>query len=289
MNSKRFFAVCISFLAIHCAQSKTEPEANAAPPPVTPAPPAVEVPAPAPEPAKAVEAAPAPPAEEVWRVKKGKLGWMPKPIQIGRFKNKKLPGYTTDVCFNYKDFSVVETTSTGEMGSAEIVIRYPSDQHKNICAPEFKGKYANLKIMEGHFAGVAGDYVVVDGDDKSEGIIEFQLFQVADGKEAFRARRNQDEELSITRKDGKSSVIFYGKLKVTCELALDGEPCWKKVLEQNGVTKPLTMPDCKKAFAAAKMELHELALVTARAQIADLSKPKVEFTGGKAVCAAAPP
>lgn len=292
-DTKRFLFLMFSLIIVQCAHSRSEPDANTVPV-APPAPPKMEEAAPTPPVPPAASAPARPPAppvlkDEIWRVKHGKIAGLPKPSQIGRFKNKKLPGYTTDMCFHFKTFAVVETTSTGEIGSAEIVVRYPTEGQKDLCSPEFKGKYANLKIVEGHLAGVAGDYIVVDGDDKSEGLPEFQLFQVSDGKEVFRARRNGDEELVVVRKDGKTSLTFFAKLKVTCELAADGEVCWKKVLAQNEIKNAVVMPDCKTAFAAAKMELHELALVTTRARVSDLAAPKVEFLGGKATCMPAPP
>lgn len=295
-HSKRIFSVVLSCLVVACAHSKTEPEANAAPPPAeVPAPAPPPTPPPAPEPALSAKpvaepkVAPVAPAEQSWKVKKGKIADQPKPVQIGRFKNKKLPGYTTDVCFNYKDFGVVETSSTGEIGSAEIILRYASSEHKNACAPDFKGKYVNLKIIEGHFAGVAGDYIVVDGDDRTEGTIDFQMFRLTDGIQAYRGRRNPDEELTVLKKDGVTSVVYFAKVKVGCELAAEGEECWKKVLAANGVKKSLAMPECKAAFAAAKMQNFELALVTIRARVPDVSAPKIEFLGPKATCAPAPP
>lgn len=258
------------------AASPSEPEAPVAP--------AIESPK---EPAAKAEAA-APtataPANEVWKVVKGKIaGEWPKALLIGKFKNKKLPGFTSDICYKFKDFSLVETKSTGEMGSAELVMR-----HEPTCAKDFQGKYTNLKIIEGHFAGIAGDYVVVDGDDKTEGVIEFQLFDLKNGKEAYKGRRNPDEEFHITRQNGVTSVIFFAKIKVLCELAADGEACWKKVLEQNDVPKSVAMPDCKKPFEKAKVGLTEPALVTVRAKIANLKSPAVKFIGGKSTCVPEP-
>lgn len=297
-DSKRFFVMTASFLVLACAHGKSEPEANATPPapeqsspvaePVAESPSAVAAPAPVPVPV--VPKKPAAPADEVWKVKNGKVGgkW-PKALQIGKFKNKKLPGFTTDTCYNFGEFSVVETQSTGEMGSAEIVIRYAEEGKKNICAPEFKGRYSNLKIVEGHFAGVVGEYVLVDGDDKIEGTADFQLFTISTGKEAFRGKRNPEEDLVVSRKEGVTSVQYFAKVKVSCELAHDGEPCWKKVLAQNEIKRPTPMPDCKGAFEKAKISNFEMALVTVKAQVANVANAKMEYLGGKATCVPAPP
>lgn len=284
MNSKRIFAASLGFLFVSCAQTavKSESPAPNAPPPSVSAP----APAPAAEaPAKVVAVAqPAPPAEEVWKVVKGKIGgsW-PKALLISKFKNKKLPGYTSDICYNFGTFAVVETKSTGEMGSAEIVLR-----HEPTCAQEYKGKYSNLRIIEGHFAGVAGDYVVVDGDDRTEGVVDFQLFSLATGQEVYKGKRNPGEELTLSRKDGVTSAVFYTKLKALCELANEGEACWKKVLAQNDAPKFLPMPDCKKAFEKEKVALHEPALVTSRARIKNVKSPSVELISGKTTCVPEP-
>ena len=284
-DSKRIIVLLILSATVSCASGKTEP--IEVPPPV----PAV-LPAEPPPEAKVealVPAAPAPagePAEQVWKVKKGKMAGQPKPLLIGKFKNKKLPGFTSDICYNYKTFSLVETMSTGEMGSAELLIRY--DGSKGLCKPEYKGKYANLNIIEGHLAGVAGDYVVIDGDDPSEPLRQFQIFSLETGKEVYKAYHHPDEDIVLTKKGGVTSVTFHAQVKVKCELASDGEACWKKVIEQNGMKKGSPMPDCKTAFEKTKTSLFEMALVTAKAQIANLASPKVEYVGGKSTCVPAP-
>jgi hypothetical protein len=291
MNSKKYFSAMMYFLFVACAQSGVKPEpppANAPPPPAVKAEAAPEVETPAAKPAAAKvvkDLPPKPPAEEVWKIGNGKVvGKWPKDLLIGKFKNKKLPGYTSDVCYNYGTFAVVETRSTGEAWAAEVVVR-----HEPTCAKDYKGKYSNLRIIEGHFAGVAGDYIVVDGDDKTEGVVDFQLFEIATGKEVYRGKRNPAEEFHLARKDGVTGVVYFTKVKAICELAAaDGPACWKKIIEQNSLPKFLPMPDCKGAFEKAKVALHEPALVTARARVKDVKNPTVEFISGKATCTPEP-
>jgi hypothetical protein len=117
---------------------------------------------------------------------------------------------------------------------------------------------------------------------------DFQLFASADGKEAFKGKRNPAEEFNITRENGLYGVTFFTKIKVMCELAADGQACWKKVLEQNGAPKGLPMPDCKAAFEKAKVALTEPALVTVRARVKNIKSPKVEFIPGRATCVPEP-
>ncbi len=285
-DSKRIISILILSATISCATGKTEPIEAPVPVPAalpTEPPPEVKVEA---APVPTVPAAPTEPAEQVWKVKKGKIAGQPKPLLIGKFKNKKLPGFTSDICYNYKTFSLVETTSTGEMGSAELLIRY--DDGKGLCKPEYKGKYANLNIIEGHLAGVAGDYIVIDGDDPTEALRQFQIFSLETGKEVFKAYHHPDEDIVLIKKNGVTSVTFHAQVKVKCELASDGEACWKKVIEQNDMKKGSPMPDCKAAFEKTKTSLFEMALVTAKAHIANLASPKMTYLGGKSTCVPAP-
>ncbi len=285
-DSKRIISILVISLSVSCATGKTEPVSAPAP-----APPA-EIPVAEPPPVAMKEAPPAAPAPaapvtptvQVWKVKKGKMPGQPKALLINKFKNKKLPGFTSDICYNYKTFAIVETKSTGEMGSAEVVIRYVPT-----CVPEYKGKYANLNMIEGHLAGVAGDYIVIDGDDPSEALRQFQIVKLETGKEVYKGYHHPDEDIVLTKKDGVTSLVFYGQVKVKCELASDGEACWKKVIEQNEMKPGSPMPDCKAAFEQAKIGLFEMALVTAKARVANLASPKLEYLGGKSTCVPAPP
>lgn len=234
--------------------------------------------------------APNVPAEsrtQAFKVKNGRIqNGQPSPILLSQTKNKKTPGVTTEKCWNYKKFAVVEMKSTDEIGAAEIGLRIADEQHKSLCGKEFKGTSKDLKIIEGHFAGAAGDFVLIEGEDGSEGLLEFQIFN-AEGKELYKSAHHPREEFLISVKDGKAALTFFAKANVKCELAADKEPCWKKVLEQNQI--PHTpMPDCQGVFAKAKLALTEPALVTVRAAVADVNNPKLKFLGGKSTCAPAP-
>ncbi len=235
----------------------------------------------------AATAAIAPFEQSVWKLKKDKLlSGQPAPKLLSQMKNQKTPGVTTEKCWNYQKFAVVEMKSTDEIGAAEVGLRTATEEHKNLCAKEFKGPTKDLKIIEGHFVGVIGDYVLLDGDDSSEGTLEFQVFDLS-GKQIFKGNRHPSEDFTIIAKGGKTSLTFFTKIQVRCELAEEGEECWKKTLAANKV--PATpMPDCKGAFAKSKTVLTESALVTVKAHIADLANPRVKFLGGQATCAPAP-
>ncbi|HMN67296.1 MAG TPA: hypothetical protein PKC28_02035, partial [Bdellovibrionales bacterium] len=103
--------------------------------------------------------------EGTWHLEKHKLkgpGEPRKALLILKVQNKKSPGSTSIVCYNYGDFAIVETKSTSEVGSAELFVRHADPDHKHLCQEGFKGKNLNLKIREGGISGVAGDYVIVD-------------------------------------------------------------------------------------------------------------------------------
>ncbi len=214
------------------------------------------------------------------------MGGQPAPKLIGQFKNQKTPGVTTEKCWNYGRFAVVEMKSTDEIGSAELTLRLPSPEGNSLCAKEYEGLKKDLRLIEGHFAGVAGDYILVDGEDASEGVLEFQIFNLS-GKEVFRSQRHPDQDMVVQLKDGKVSLTYFAKVQVRCELAADGEECWKKVTESQRLPKT-PMPDCKSVFEKSKTPLTEDALVTVKAHVASVSEPKVKFLGGQATCAPAP-
>lgn len=271
--------VVFAVLANACA-SAPEP----APPVVAAAVSTIAEPSPAPAPAPVAVAVaenktPAPFEQSVWKLKKGKmLGGQPAPKVLSTFKNQKTPGTTTEKCYHYQKFSVVEMKSTDEIGSAEVTVRTPTEEAKNLCAKEFKGVRKELKIIEGHFAGVIGDFILLDGEDATEGTLEFQIFDLS-GKQMFKSFRHPEEEFTIIAKEGKVSITFFAKVKVSCDLVADGDSCWKKIVDENKLPKT-PKPDCK--------SVKEDALVTVKAHISDLSNPKIKFLGGKATCAPAP-
>jgi hypothetical protein len=262
------------------AEIKTEiktPEAVAAIPVVT-------------EPAK-TEPKPAAIKEITWTLKKSKLhgpGGTVAAKKISTIKNPKGSGSTSEYCHHYGKFAVVEVRSTDEKGVLDLFVRTPSEKDRNLCNPDYNGKYVGLSVLEGDFAGVAGDYAIVDGFDASEGLVDFQIFNLETGKEAYRSAHHPTEEFALTKHGEKSSLVYFAKVKVNCDLIKEGETCWKRVLKDNGIKKHFAAPDCKQALTKAGVALEEPVLVTVRARVADLSAPKLELLGVRATCAPAP-
>jgi hypothetical protein len=246
------------------------------PPPQTPTPPPV-----------VAHTEPVRPKTEIWKLQKGKLNGpfaFGHPTVLSKTKNKKGNGTTTETCYRYATYAVVEMKSSDEVGSAEISVRHDPPKGFNLCLPEFKGKTFYLKNMiEGHFAGVAGGMILIDGDDTSEGKTDFQLYDAETGDEKLKSAHHPTEEFAIVKTGDNMSVEFFAKLPVKCELAVDGEKCWKKVLSENKVVGKTPMPDCLAAYDKAKMEHTEPALVFTRARITKIGSP-VKYLGGKATC-----
>lgn len=290
------------FLTLSCAgvvktsePAKSEapaPTKAAEPIPPTPVPPAPAVtPAPSPEVAKKETAKPQEEKEIAWSLAKGKLkgpGALVPSKKISTIKNQKTPGTTSEYCYNYGKFAIVEVVSTDEKGALDVFARFPSDKGNKLCISDYNGKYVGLDVLEGSFAGVAGDYIVVDGIDSSEGLTEFQIFNLETGKEAFRGAHHPTEEFAITKHGEKTSLVFFAKIKVSCEMVTDPQGCWKKVLAENGIKKHFPPPDCAAAFKKSNTPADELALITVRARVADIKNPKVELLGTRATCAPAP-
>ena len=229
------------------------------------------------------------PNELVWRMKKGKLvgpGKTPSPKLIGRIKNKKGNGYTNDYCYDFGEFAIFESKSTDEVGSAEINIRRKGQGP--LCKDDFKGPYTNLKIREGSFAGVAGDLVITEGSDASEGVVESQIFSLNDGREILRVVHNPNEEYVLKKFGDTVGVIYYAKVHVKCELPTEGKSCWQRIVEENRLPKSVNMPDCTHAFKKAGKNLNDPAQVTVKAWISDITKPKVDYLSGSATCAPEP-
>lgn len=291
-NNHGFLVICLGFWLSSCAHSTLAP----APEPQKTEPQVVETQN-QPEPQQASVAAPSPaPASEMakpapvnrrWKMVKGRLnGAWPAAKVLQKVKNPKTPGFTTDTCWDFGTFSVVETKSTDEVGSAEVVLRQDG---QGLCKVEFKGKTTALRITEGHFAGVAGPVLVIEGDDSSEGLLEFQLFDVETGKELFKSYHHPAQDFALHQQGEKVSLEYFAKVKASCELATGDKECWARILKDNKVKRPTPMPDCKAAFQVAKVSEFEPALVTVRARIADVRRPAVELLGGGlATCAPAP-
>jgi hypothetical protein len=230
------------------------------------------------------------PVIQIWKLNKGKLVGpfaFGHPTVLSKSKNKKGNGTTTETCYRYATFAVVELKSSDEIGSAEIAIRHDPPKGFALCAVDFKGKTNYLKITEGYFAGVAGDFVFIDGADSSEGQTEFQMFQVDSGDEVMKSVRHPSEEFTIIKNGDNLSVEYFAKMKVNCELAKVGEPCWKEVLKDNKVVGKTPMPDCVGAFDKTQTPLTEPALVFTRARVAKPGSPP-RFLGGKSTCQPAP-
>jgi hypothetical protein len=111
---------------------------------------------------------------------------------------------------------------------------------------------------------------------------------VATGKQVFKSVHNALEDFTLTQRGHRLSARFFGKISVPCELAEEGEACWKKVMAKTPAAKRTPMPDCSSSFAKAKLAKTEQALVTIPAEVADLSAPKIRWLGGKATCEPAP-
>lgn len=299
MASRLNLIIFVIASVIGCAHAPT-PDPSPLPPVVSTPVPAPAPPAPTPTAVKsetplAQKVEPAPPPlptvkrEQHWNLKNGKLsgpGNLTSGKFLSKFVNPKSSAVTIDTCWNYGDFAVIESKTKGEIGAGEISVRHKGAG--NLCAVEYKGKTLDLKIGEGYFAGVAGEYLLLDGADASDILRDFQIFAIESGKEVFKSQYHPAEEFSLHSKGGKTSLIYFAKLAVKCELALEEKVCWKKVLEQNQIKRAITMPDCTAAFKKTGTSSFDSALVTARAQVSDLTAAKVEFIGGRATCEPAP-
>lgn len=231
-----------------------------------------------------------PPKTEIWRLKKGKLEGpfaFGHPTQLSKTKNKKTPGYSIETCFRYATYSVVELKSQDEVGSAELAVRHDPPKGFALCLPEFKGNTSNIRIIEGYFAGVAGGLILIDGADSTEGQTEFQLIDAESGTEVFKGFHHPTEDFAIIKTGDAVSIEYFAKLPVKCELANEGEKCWKKVLSENKVVGKTPMPDCAGEFDKTKTARTEPALVFTRARIGKPGSPP-KFLGGKATCQPAP-
>lgn len=224
--------------------------------------------------------------DEVWHLKKGKLTGQGE-AQLVKLLSKstdKKGQTTTRTCFKYNGFAIEETKVTGEVGSAEINLRRPKTGNENLCADDFAGEVVNVGTIEGYFAGRAGDYILLEGSDPADFILDFEVISLATGKTVYKDRHNPEEEFTISKRGTRTSLVYYAKLPVHCELTTEGSDCWKKILSESGVKKNIVMPDCPSAFKKRGVDLGETALVTARAEVANLAAPKLEFTGPKATC-----
>ncbi|MGE3760198.1 MAG: hypothetical protein AB7H97_20705 [Pseudobdellovibrionaceae bacterium] len=228
-------------------------------------------------------------SEQTWQMRKGKLIGPGKAVSakvIGKVENKKGGGQTIDYCSDFGEFSIFESKSTNEVGSAEIIIRRKGQDP--LCKDDFKGPSINLKIGEGHFAGIAGGILVTEGANVGEGVVESQLFSLEDGREIYRVVHDPNEEYTI-KKSGKAvSATFFAKVAVKCELPSEGLECWKRVLEDNKIPKTVKMPNCMAAFKREGKNIGEPAQVTVRARVGNIFKPKLEYINGSATCAPEP-
>jgi hypothetical protein len=223
----------------------------------------------------------------VWILKKGRLLKNGKDIPgkvIARSKNEKTSGVTTDTCWNYGSFAVVETKSTDEVGAAEINVRHAPPAGSRLCAVEFSGRTHNLKISEGYFAGVAGDALLVDGVDASEGMLDFQIFSVTSGQEIFKSAHHPREEFSLTVRGEQTSLIYFAKVDAKCELPEEGAACWKQIVQESRIPKSTPMPTCKALVAKSQGPDTPWPLVTVRARVANLKNGKMHWLGGRAAC-----
>ena len=224
----------------------------------------------------------------VWKMKKGKLSGTPAAKVIAKDKDPKSGQMITTFCWRYETFAVIGIKGSGEVGTGEVDLRRESKPHENLCKMEFSGKVDNLDIIEGDFAGVAGDFVVIEGADATDGPPQFQILSTVTNKEVFKGVHNPAEEFSLTRRGHRTSLTYFTRIPVKCELADEGAACWSKVLAASPLKKHTAMPDCKGAFAKAKVKMTEDAVVTVEAEVGDLNAPKVAFIGGKATCAPVP-
>ncbi len=287
-RSSRIILLGLIYMTSACAGSPPVIEAPPQPPPQSIVVSESKVSPKVPPPAPAVIT---PSGIQVWRMKKGKLeGASQRPLAklISKTKNKKGAGFTIDSCFDYGNFAIFESKSSDEMGSAEIYVRHKTPGAGPLCVEEYKGRQVNLRIREGSFAGVAGEYAVIEGADGSEGMLEAQIFNLESGNEIYRALHHPSEEFALTKKDGLTSLVYFAKVSVKCELVSEGKTCWDKVLTLNKLPRSTRMPDCKTPFEKTGTPVNELALVTAKARINNLEKPKLEFVGGRATCVPEP-
>jgi hypothetical protein len=244
-------------------------------------------------PLAAIEPKPSKPkaTDIIWKLKNGKMQGpgQAAPKVIGTFKDPKSGAVTVTSCWKYPDFAITESKTKGEVGAGEAFLRHSSKGGKeDLCAAEFSGKSDELKIIEGYFAGVAGDYVFIEGADVGEGLPQFQIISTKSATEAFKGVHHPTEEFTVTQRGHRVSLTFFSKVPVKCEIAAEGAECWKKVLAGLPSVKPTPMPECAAAFKNAKVALEESALVTVRAEVSDMAAPKLKILGGKATCQPAP-
>jgi hypothetical protein len=243
--------------------------------------------------AKKASAKATPRAKEAdWKLKKAQVSGpgQVSPKGIGDFKDPKSGAVTHTRCWNYKTFAVTESRTKGEVGAAEVNIRHASGKAKeNLCAPDFDGKTDSLDIIEGYYAGLGSDYVIIEGADVGEGLPQFQIFSAVTGKQVLKGIHDSNEEFIVSQRGHRTSLLFYAQVPVKCELLAEGQECWKKVLAQLPSVKPVPMPDCAASFKAAKASPEDTPQVAMRAEVSDLANAKVTVVGGgKATCRPGP-
>lgn len=227
-----------------------------------------------------------------WRLKTAQVigPGQVSPKGIGDFKDPKTGAITHTRCWNYRTFAITESRTKGEIGAGEVNIRRAEGKAKqNLCAKDFDGKIDSLDIIEGYYAGLAGDYLVIEGADVGEGLPQFQIFSAVTGKQVLKETHDPSEDFVISLRGHRASLLFYAKVPVKCELLEEGQECWKKVLAQLPSVKPMPMPDCAASFKAAKASLQDTPQVAMRAEVSDLANAKVTVVGGgKATCRPGP-
>ncbi len=191
-------------------------------------------------------------------------------------------------CHGLPKHVVIEVSDPGVMGTAiSVLARKERATAETLCATEVAA--VPLAGSDGYFWGAVEAWAFVRSPDSFGNLEEFAIFDLESGTKVFAGEGNL-ERFKVSRKANALSVAYRHRLQVDCPLALEGEACWKKVLEKNVVPSSAKskMPDCAASFRAEGSPLNNTALVTVPVRIDDLKKPAVTFVGGPADCHPAP-
>lgn len=195
-------------------------------------------------------------------------------------------------CYVYSQHAVIEIIDPGLTGS-KISIR-PKDRfvsNDEICAENYRGRQIFLNNKATYFWGAYQHYLFVRAADDFSDRERFEVFDSLTGENLWNAHRNNGKKFELVTKDQKTSLSYFHHLKIFCNIAQDKKnQCWKRVFLDYKIPEDLKLhsPNCHAVLKAAKLSLKSQVYIFLPVVIPDITKPKLKYLPGAAVCSIAP-
>ncbi|MES2527239.1 MAG: hypothetical protein V4598_09130 [Bdellovibrionota bacterium] len=197
-------------------------------------------------------------------------------------------------CDVYPKLAIQTMMDPGLKGTSyKLVVRHKNESVKEVCS--VKTKLRTFDIHSGEMPGMANNIMVVTGEEPLGDVDYLTFYDTTTAGTLGTLSFNASQPVTIKKSGTTLSVdyhAFLGGPRENCNILKDKKNvCLEKILLRNQVPNPknFAAPDCSIAVKFNPKDAGEGSVdLFLEARVADVRKPKIEYTGKKITCSLAP-